>query len=43
MDAVKFVQRVRFGAALDLLKSKSPDVFDSIVKKLSEKPQIPKT
>ena len=37
MDAVKFVQRVRFGAAVDLLKNKPPDVFDSIVKKLSDK------
>ena len=36
-DAVKFVQRVRFGAAVDLLKNKSPDVFDSIVKKPSDK------
>ena len=33
LDAVKFVQRVRFGAAVDLLKNMSPDVFNSIVKK----------
>ena len=37
MDAVKFVQRVRFEAAVDLLKNNSPDVFDSIVKKLTDK------
>ena len=37
MDAVKFVHRVRFGAAVDLLKNNSPDVFDSIVKQLSDK------
>ena len=36
-DAVKFVQRIRFGAAVDLLKNKSPDVFDSIVKKPGDK------
>ena len=37
MVAVKFVQRVRFGAAVDLLINKPPDVFDSIVKKLNDK------
>ena len=37
MDVVKFVHRVRFGAAVDLLKNNSPDVFDSIVKQLSDK------
>ena len=37
MDAVKFAQRFRFGAVVDLLKNNSPDVFDSIVKKLSDK------
>ena len=37
IDAVKFVQRVRFEAVVDLLKNNSPDVFDSIIKKLSDK------
>ena len=37
VDAVKFVQRVRFWATVDMLKNNSPNVFDFIVKKLSDK------
>ena len=42
MVAVKFVQRVRFGAAVDLLINKPPDVFD-FIESLVIKLQIPKT
>ena len=40
MVAVKFVQRFRVGDAVDLLINKPPGVFDSIVKRLSDKAAI---
>jgi len=36
LDSIRFVQRSSFGAAVDLLKRKSTDAFDSIVKELSD-------
>ena len=37
MDIVNYVQYNRFGAAVDLLKKESPDAFDPIFKRLSDR------
>ena len=40
MDIVNYVQYNRFGAAVDLLKKESPDAFDPIFKRLSDRATI---
>ena len=37
LDLSFYVQRNRFGAAVELLKKETPDSFEAIVKKLSDK------
>ena len=37
VDVIKYVQRSCFGVAVEFLKSKSPDAFDSFLKHLSDK------
>ena len=37
MDVVNYVQYNRFGAAVGLPKKESPDAFDSILKRLSDR------
>ena len=37
MDVVYYVQYNRFGAAFDLLNKESPDAFDSILKRSSDR------
>ena len=37
LDLIFYVQRSRFGAAIELLKKETPDAFEAIVKKLSDK------
>ena len=37
MDVVNYVQYNRFATAVDLLKNKFPDAFDTILKKLSDR------